>query len=301
MKATLRSGRDGNAKHNERSIDLEKAKHIDREKTRYNHVVAPKVEGQGLQEKEISRYRLIFAKDIKAKREKYHARRQYKREADYTAEKLYHGARTKPDENIYQYGSLKDGTIRGEDLEKLYLDYKKRCMKEIPGYKEKVLLLSYAVHVDEATPHIHERVCYRASDGSPSQKKALQEMGFDKPDPEHAEDRYNNPKMPFTKKCREIWYEVIQEHGLELDTEPVHGRKHLPKHEYILGQLQQEKEAIKDELRALKHDSMYEVARKELDKDQKLKRYENLEVSYPLMFQRMDREMEKTRQKAIER
>ena len=244
MRATLISSKGGSATHNDRSFDLDKALHIDQEQTKNNRVRAKNVDKyRNLEEAEIARYAEIYADHIQRKKAEYHMKRQYQREEEYTAEKLYKGRLTKPTETIYQIGSLTDGTVTPELLTKCFVDFIRKCRKNIPHFCDCVQILSYSLHTDEATAHIHERHAFWAN-GEPSQKKALAIMGFERPDASKPEGQYNNALMTFTAKCRELWIETILEHGIEVERTPVqtHKRKHLTPAQFYY---QQEAEVAK--------------------------------------------------------
>lgn len=57
------------------------------------------------------------------------------------------------------------------------------------------------MHLDEATPHIHERHVFDAvnqyGELCPQQDKALEELGFELPKPNEKKGKYNNRKMVF--------------------------------------------------------------------------------------------------------
>lgn len=252
MRATFRSSRSGSAKHNDRSFDLDKAHHIDQNKTKSNLIQAKDIDKyKTLEQAEIARYQELFSDHIKQKQANYHNRRQYQREKDYTAEKLYNGRLTKPTETLYQIGSLQDGSVSPEILVKCFTDFILKCREQIPNFTNCVKILSYSLHTDEATPHIHERHCFYAN-GEPSQKKALEIMGFERPDLTKPESQYNNALMTFTNKCRDLWLQTITEHEISIEREPLqtHTRKHLTPAEFYY---QQEAE-IADRLTSAKQE-----------------------------------------------
>ncbi len=92
--------------------------------------------------------------------------------------------------------------------------------------------------MDEATPHIHERHVFDATNRygeiEPKQETALEELGFELPDPEKKRSKTNNRKVVFDSACRTIFLDICKRHGLELDEEPSYGgRKYLEKQDYI--------------------------------------------------------------------
>jgi hypothetical protein len=99
-------------------------------------------------------------------------------------------------------------------------------------YGKNVVLLGAAVHADEATPHVHMEVAFRAHDKGidvPNKTKALQEMGFTLPDPTKPRGRYNNELMSFSSYMQDLFHAKAKELGLDLDEINHNGtrRKHL--------------------------------------------------------------------------
>lgn len=86
--------------------------------------------------------------------------------------------------------------------------------------------LNMALHVDEATPHIHLRRVwiYEHEKGFQAigQHKALLQMGFELPDPTKPRGRNNNLKQVYTAECREKWLDLCYKHGLSVSREPLH-------------------------------------------------------------------------------
>lgn len=85
-------------------------------------------------------------------------------------------------------------------------------------------ILDWALHLDEGTPHIHERhvfdVVNKYGERQPKQEDALREMGFELPDPEKKSGKYNNRKMSFDAECRKLFLESCKKFGLEVEEEP---------------------------------------------------------------------------------
>lgn len=139
---------------------------------------------------------------------------------------LYEDIRTCPEESIFMVGSLADGTISGQELVDIYLEYAQRRSADFP----QLVVLDWALHMDEqGAPHIHERRVWvgHDKDGNPvpSQNKALQEMGVGRPDQKKAQGRRNNPKMLFTQIERERQLQICKEHGLSMVEQPRNASK----------------------------------------------------------------------------
>ena len=90
-------------------------------------------------------------------------------------------------------------------------------------------ILDWALHLDEGTPHIHERhvfdVANKYGERQPKQEDALKKMGFELPDPEKKSGKYNNRKMNFDAECRKLFLESCKKFGLEVEEEPIYGGK----------------------------------------------------------------------------
>ena len=130
-----------------------------------------------------------------------------------------------------------------------------------------VHILDWALHLDESTPHIHERHVFDCENQygelCPQQEKALEALGFDLPNPEKKVSRHNNRKMVFDATCRALLFEICKRHGLHLDEEPEYGgRKHLEKQDFIIAK-QKEQMAVQSD-RIQKQDAVI------MEKDDKL-------------------------------
>ena len=77
-----------------------------------------------------------------------------------------------------------------------------KLLKRRNVYGTHVHLLDWALHLDESTPHIHERHVFdcenKYGEVAPQQEKALEVLGFNLPDPDKPLSRRNNRKITFT-------------------------------------------------------------------------------------------------------
>ena len=165
-----------------------------------------------------------------------------------TVEDLLSNKKTCPEETIFQIGKEGDH-ISGDQLVQIADTFMLR-FEEMFG--EHVHILNFALHMDETTPHIHERHVFdcknKYGELCPQQKKALEALGIPLPEPDKPRGRHNNRKMTFDKICRELLFEICRKHGLEIEEEPAYGgRKYLEKQEYII-QAQKEKIAKQEEI-----------------------------------------------------
>ena len=92
-------------------------------------------------------------------------------------------------------------------------------------YGSHVHILDWALHVDEGTPHIHERhvfdVINKYGERQPKQEQALKELGFEPPDPTKKISKYNNRKISFDAECRKLLLDICKSHGRQVDEEPI--------------------------------------------------------------------------------
>ena len=142
--------------------------------------------------------------------------------------------KTCPEETIYQIGT-KDDYVDPDVLLTIVTEF----ITELSDrFGEHFHLLNWSLHLDESTPHIHERHVFDCKNAYgeifPQQEKALETLGFELPNPEKKAGRFNNRKMAFDATCRILLFDICKKHGLELEEEPSHGgREYLEKQDYI--------------------------------------------------------------------
>ena len=166
------------------------------------------------------------------------------KERNRTTDDLRESTKTCPEETIYQIGNI-DKHVDYDVLAKVTFDFLNQLQER---YGKHMHILDWALHLDEGTPHIHERhvfdVVNKYGERQPKQEDALKEMGFELPDPEKKSGKYNNRKMSFDAECRKLFLESCKKFGLEVEEEPIYGgKKYLEKQEYIIEKLNTE---IKD-------------------------------------------------------
>ena len=120
-------------------------------------------------------------------------------------------------------------------------------------FGDHVHVLDWALHLDESTPHIHERHVFdcenKYGEVAPQQEKALEALGFDLPDQNKPLSRRNNRKITFDAACREMLFEIAKRHGLELEEEAEYGnRKYLEKQDFILAKQKEQLAAQQNRL-----------------------------------------------------
>ena len=116
-------------------------------------------------------------------------------ERNRTTEDLLKNKMTCPEETIFQIG--KEGEhISGEQLFHIADSF----MKRFEGmFGDHVHILDFALHMDETTPHIHERHVFdcenKYGELCPQQEKALEALGIPLPDPDKPRGRGKNVQM----------------------------------------------------------------------------------------------------------
>ena len=266
MKATRHNGRAGkhgvyDPKHNDRRFDVKNSEHINPEMTKYN-VYWDCYQGYSLPNEEDKRAQFTFTEIEKAfyvKNYSDHVDGQNERnrksrhtDRNKTIDGMLGNSKTCPEETLLQLGNI-DGAVTPDVLAQVSAEYFEEFNKR---YGSHVHILDWALHLDETTPHIHERHVFDAVNSygelCPQQEKALEELGFELPDPGKKKGKFNNRKMSFDEECRKLFISICQKHGLEIDVEPVYGGvSYLEKQDYILMNQQRriaEKQALLDGL-----------------------------------------------------
>ena len=165
---------------------------------------------------------------------------------------LLSSRKTCPEETIYQLGT-KDNHASGEVLLAVVTEF----IEEFKArFGDHVHVLDWALHLDESTPHIHERHVFdcenRYGEVAPQQEKALEALGFELPTPGKPLSRRNNRKITFDAACRKTLFEIAKRHGLELEEEAEYGnRKYLEKQDFILAKQKEQLTAQQNKLAEL--------------------------------------------------
>ena len=286
MKATYHNGRANkggkvyNANHNTKAETRNQQRHIDHERTMENKIWVRDLENLDsakLRETggsfDASAYELEFYK------ERYGAARERKN-ADYvrsghkddvrTMEQVIKSPKTAPLETIFQIGTSKE-TIDPVILEKATKEFINWMQKE---YGSNMDILDVALHVDEATPHIHARCVLfgRDKEGNRdvNQSAAFRELKIERPDPTKKQGKYNSPLMTFTERNRQKFYDICQGYGLEIDREVKSpSQKYLEVLEYKTEKLQEELAQANEQLR--KYEQQAQEAQREERESQERK------------------------------
>ena len=162
-------------------------------------------------------------------------------ERNRTTDDVLRNNKTCPKESVLQLGNI-DCSVPPEVLAKVVAEFFEEFEKR---YSSHVHILDWALHMDEATPHVHVRQVYDAlnqyGELCPQQEKALEELGFELPDPTKKKGRFNNRKMSFDAECRKLFLDIGQKNGVELEYEPIYGgASYLEKQDYIIEKQKQQ-------------------------------------------------------------
>ena len=265
LKLTRHNGRAGthgtyNPKHNDRSFNLANSEHIDPERAKGNiywdcfhgfrSALAPQDPDDlagTFTDVERQFYETRYSEFIERQNDRNAKIRHTER--NLSIPDLLSSRKTCPEEPIYQLGT-KDDHISGEVLLAVVTEFIEEFKAK---FGEHVHVLDWALHLDESTPHIHERHVFdsenRYGEVAPQQEKALEALGFDLPDPDKPLSRRNNRKITFDAACRKMLFEIAKRHGLELEEEAEYGnRKYLEKQDFILAKQKEQLAAQQDRL-----------------------------------------------------
>ena len=251
LKLTRHNGRAGkhgtyNPRHNDRSFNLANSEHIDPERAKGNiywdcfHGFRSALDPQGpddlaatFSEVERQFYESRYSNFVESQNERNAKIRHTERTR--SIPDLLSSRKTCPEETIYQLGTL-DEHASAEELLNIVTEFIEEFKARFGGH---VHVLDWALHLDESTPHIHERHVFdcenKHGEVAPQQEKALEALGFDLPDPDKPLSRRNNRKIAFDAACRKMLFDIAKRHGLELEEEAEYGnRQYLEKQDYIL-------------------------------------------------------------------
>ena len=265
LKLTRHNGRAGkhgtyNPKHNDRNFDLTNSEHIDPERAKGNiywdcfhgfrSTIAPQDPDDlagTFSDVERQFYETHYSEFIERQNERNAKIRHTERNR--SIPDLLSSRKTCPEETIYQLGTL-DEHASAEDLLNIVTEFIDEFKAK---FGEHVHVLDWALHLDESTPHIHERHVFdcenRYGEVAPQQEKALEALGFDLPDPDKPLSRRNNRKITFDAACRKMLFEIAKRHGLDLEEEAEYGnRQYLEKQDFILAKQKEQLSAQQNKL-----------------------------------------------------
>lgn len=255
MKGTRHNGRAGkdgvyNPKHNDRRFDAEHSEHIDPDRVRQNiywdcyqgyTTMEDREKEVNFSFTEIERiyYSEHYGDYVENQNERHRQSRHPDRCKDVDA--ILQNKKTCPEETVFQLGTI-DAHASEEMLLTVFEEFKTEFEER---FGSNVHIIDWALHMDESTPHIHERHVFdavnRYGEIEPKQEAALEALGFELPDPSKPRSKSNNRKVVFDAACRTMFLNICKRHGLELDEEPSYGgRAYLEKQDYIRMKQKQE-------------------------------------------------------------
>ena len=261
MRATRHNGRSGshgtyNVKHNDRNFDVKNSDHICEERAAKNiywDCYQGICEERTMTFSEVEKrfYEEHYSDNVNAQNLRNEEAGHKERNRTINDVLLY--KKTCPEETLLQLGHI-DKTVPVLTLREVSQEYFEEFDKRFGSH---IHILDWALHLDETTPHIHERHVFDASNQygeiCPMQDKALEELGFELPDPAKPKGRYNNRKMTFDATCRLMFLEICSKHGLDIEMEPIYGgASYLEKADYIVQKLRNENERLTQENEQLK-------------------------------------------------
>ena len=275
MKLTRHNGRSGkngayNPKHNDRRFDIANSEHIDEDRAKQN-VYWDCYQGFHFPKDQEQEDRIVYSFE-QVERAFYSERYddfcegQHERNRktghsnrDRTTEDLRLDKKTCPEESLIQIGTM-EKSVPPAVLAKIAAEFFEEFDRR---FGEHIHILDWSLHLDEATPHIHERHVFdcenRYGEIAPQQEKALEALGLDLPNPDQKPGKLNNRKMTFDAACRTMLFDICKRHGLHLDQEPEYGgRAYLEKQDYILMK-QKEKLADQDQQIEAKEAELEEI------------------------------------------
>lgn len=252
---TTKGGKVYNANHNTLDKTRNGQNHIDHDRTKENLLFRVengrmvRCDSYNAIEYEKRRYKELFEVSLEARNERYRQQRHKERCRD--IDSLYRDPKKCPFEIVLQVGKADDGMSREQKAElskKINVEFIKEMHKR---YGKNFIPLDLSGHYDEVSVHWHYRAVfvYKGKDGlEPNQSKALKALGIERPDMMKPVSKRNNPLMTFTEEARELYYQICERHGLDIDREVRNpSQKHKETLEYKCEQLQAE--ADKEELR----------------------------------------------------
>ncbi len=255
-----RSGQNGayNPKHNDRRFDVNNSEHIDPERAKQN-VYWDCYQGYHFPQDRDQEDKIVYSFEQIERAfysERYddfcEAQHERNRKTGHsnrnrTTEDLRLDKKTCPEESLIQIGTMEE-SVSPEVLAEIAIEFFSEFERR---FGEHIHILDWSLHLDEATPHIHERHVFdcenRYGEIAPQQEKALEALGFDLPNLDQKPGKLNNRKMTFDATCRALLFDITLKHGLHLNQEPEYGgRAYLEKQDYILMK-QKEKLAQKEQ------------------------------------------------------
>lgn len=208
IKASYHAGK-GYALHNMHFRTKRDKGNIHYDRTQKNRIWTRYKDMTNVVEAEKRFYNETFTEELEMQNARYTKKGNYNKIR--TMEEWMKAERHRPVENILQIGDM-DCHIDADDLWNCYVKFTEWRNQK---YGNHLALISAAMHVDESTPHIHERYVLHYKDAQgierTGMKKSLEAAGVELPDPSKPEGQFNNRKMTFDAECREKWLDIVEQ------------------------------------------------------------------------------------------
>lgn len=263
-------GRVYSPRHNDRQFNLGKSTHIDPARTS-NNWEWQWLENSGLlcsfEDAEREFYARYISDHLQAVNRRYEAQRHAERVK--TIDEYRRAPQSCPEETIVCIGNREHHPDPSELLA-AYLELQHWQQQAYPQLQ----VLDYAMHLDEeGAPHIHERHVWTYTDADGhlaiGQARALEQMGIQRPHPEHPRSRYNNAKQSYTQAVREKFVEICRRRGLEIETQPrERSQSGLTLIEYQARQEEQRLQELQREVDSLEVDRLLDAITPSIEEEQ---------------------------------
>ncbi len=246
-------------KHNSRSAGI--GPHVNQDKSKHNvyccfdkNGTASFLDKVDFDEHEQQLYEVLCGPALEAKNARARAKGNYSRVKtidDYRQS-------NPPEETILQIGKAND-EVDPNAAKEAITEFIDTMQKKYPQWR----VADYALHLDELhltggkggseekgnmSGHVHLRALWLAEsvDGYViSENKCLQQMGILPPEPNRPISKFNNAKISFTRDARELFIEIVQKHGIQVETVPAYpGKRSLTREEYLGTKLRKENEQL---------------------------------------------------------
>ena len=275
MKISMRQARkfeNASTKHNNREFDLDKAKHINKEKTKDNIIITYDNQPfETLDSVELKFYNERYGKWLNQKNNNYI--KDGHKEKTKTMEEMMTIKNYKVKEMLIQVGD-KDDNIGEEKFIQVINDLLETMKNKYPNFQ----MIDASIHLDETTPHCHLRGIFDIYNKKYDryeifQKRALNEMGFYQPDLTKPETKFNNCKISFDKDLREMIAKIVKKvANTQVNLVPRENTEHLDILNFKKQAITKDLEAAREELNQID---------KELEERNIIKQLINIEKKKP--------------------